>query len=68
MSKLYYIEMLLDDHEYAIYAQDTGFDIIEMGLVEQWEIEPYTYTYCATTLKEYLEDQTGEVVSITRVL
>ena len=73
MNNLYYIEYTFqyytcDKPIYGeVYAVDTGFGVLELGCVENGTIYEDVNLLQEKTIKEYINNFGGEILSFTKV-
>jgi hypothetical protein len=71
MNDLYYIEYDFDGTVGELYCVDSGFGIIEIGVIEDGKVfeEDWQLAFDRNmSMKEYINTFTGTVLSCTKVL
>ncbi len=75
MNNLYYMEYSFSvDKEHwtnvvygELYVVDTGYGILELGCIENKQIYEDIYLLKVKTIKEYINNFGGEILSFTKV-
>jgi len=68
MNDLYYIEYQIYDVIGQAYVINTGFGILELGVMENGKVWEEQYLTEHSTIEQYVEDRFNHVISYTKVL
>jgi hypothetical protein len=72
MDNLYYIRYVLELDDSTVYGElyavNTGYGILELGLIERDKIYMETYLSKSPTIEDYLTNSSNKVVDFVRVL